>query len=331
MRLFAFFLLLTLLTQVAWADDANQLISGEGNTNDGYSVEKDLKDAGNESAFFPGGSSDSASKVLWKNPKYLKDKNKKTYAVPRSDEPENIDVKVKRNSPEFTTLGTKENEPNYQEYNFSKMSKGFENSAKSNWELNYFYDTFTYDDPKNIYKQTYQDGSKSSEYGLITFSRASFFSKGGVNTFWAGGVGVGVARGKGVFANEKVESEMFFTLYKVPFDLKFGLEFQMGRGMKLSLAAGPSLMWLFQNRSDKQSDASNKRIRQYSIGHAEEAKLKFALSYFFPSIGKTVFSQYKASKFNLVLSVRHQGYSSFADDISISGVSGGIGFGLETL
>jgi hypothetical protein len=218
----------------------------------------------------------------------------------------------------------------YRTQSNKELIKRFENKAKFNLALDFYMNNFDYEDSKGIYDKTF-DSNTGATGGSLNISSDIYFSKGKVNFGLGGGGGFGFSTGKGIFESNGQASEMNFNLYSIPADLRFVMEVPMGRVLKLSAAGGPSAMFLIQNRSDRDNEDNDKTKRQFGYGYFAEAKLKVNLSYLMPDTGFEYYRFHEVSFMSVDLMVRTQDYSGFADDISISGMSYGIGVTFEFL
>ncbi|OUR98950.1 hypothetical protein A9Q84_05930 [Halobacteriovorax marinus] len=204
------------------------------------------------------------------------------------------------------------------------------NKAESTLSFEYYQNNFEYKDSKGVYEKTFNSNS-GAKGGSLHLSKDFYFSKGGVNLAWGLGSGIGYSTGKGIFAANGTTSNMRFNLYSIPVDIRLLLEVPIARVMKISFAAGPSMMGLIQSRSDRDAEDKDKTKYQVGYGYFGEGKLKFNLGYLFTGTGFEYYKSYEVSFMSIDLSVRTQSYSGFADDITISGMSYGLGFTFEFL
>lgn len=204
------------------------------------------------------------------------------------------------------------------------------NKSESTVSVKFYNNDFDYKDKNGVYNKTF-DSDSGAKGASLNISRDLYLSKGVVNFAWGMGSGLGYSTGKGIFAADGSKSTMRFNLYSVPLDIRLVFEAPLSKYMKLSLAAGPSAMGLIQNRSDRDRGDRDKTKYQLGYGYFGEGKLKFNLGYIFTDTGFEYYKSYEVSFMSLDLLVRNHSYSGFADDITISGMSYGLGFTFEFL
>jgi hypothetical protein len=204
------------------------------------------------------------------------------------------------------------------------------NKSEFLFAIDFYMNKFDYQDDRGIYDKTFGSNT-GSKGGSLNLSSDYYLSKGMVNFGMGAGAGLGYSTGKGIFESNGQVSEMNFNLYSIPLDLRFSMEIPIGRAAKLTGAAGPSGMILIQNRSDRDNKEDGKTIRQFGVGYFVEGKLKFNLSYLMPDTGFEYYKFHEVSFMSVDLMVRTQDYSGFSDEISISGMSYGIGVTFEFL
>lgn len=204
------------------------------------------------------------------------------------------------------------------------------NKSEFLFAIDFYMNKFDYQDDRGIYDKTY-GSSTGAQGGSLNLSSDYYLSKGKVNFGMGAGTGLGYSTGKGIFESNGQASEMNFNLYSIPFDLRFSMEVPIGRALKLTGAAGPSGLLLIQNRSDRDDKEDGKTKRQFGMGYFVEGKLKVNLSYLLPDTGFEYYKFHEVSFMSVDLMVRTQDYSGFSDNISISGMSYGIGVTFEFL
>ena len=125
---------------------------------------------------------------------------------------------------------------------------------------------------------------------------------------------------------------MDLNLWVLPIDFMLGMKIHMGRYVGLTVAGGPSVAGIWQNRSDRTENDEDKDIRQVGFGFAAQGSLDFSLSQMFPSYGNYLKNNSEVSDFSLSLTARTMSLSNFKNkDIEISGTSFGLGFKFEFL
>jgi len=201
--------------------------------------------------------------------------------------------------------------------------------GKAQWGFTYIKDSYDYKDSGDVFKKTYEEGTGSQKAGILLISTDYFLGKSAFRSLIEINFGVGYNTGKGVFIDGTQSNTKFF-LYTLPLDFGFGLDMRLSSYIKFTVSGGPSAMGLLQNRGDKAAGEKNKNRRQISYGYYGMGKFLLNLSRIFPSTGRYMIDSYEVTGLHLTLTARLQNYKNFQDDdISISGVSLGIGFTFE--
>jgi hypothetical protein len=232
----------------------------------------------------------------------------------------------------FTHPGTFDKTDHLIEYKYDELLAAFRGKAGYAFSFVYLLDNYSYDDQKGTFANTFDDGPDDINGGIfhLTMDRY-FYRRGWVNLAWGVNMGFGYNSGKGVFSSDGVKSETTFKLWSLPLDVSITTEFPMGKWLKLGLTGGPSALGLIQNRDDRPADDPQKTRRQVGVGFFGVAKLKLSLSHFMQKRSLEMYQQYKLTNMLLNLEARYQGYSSFADNIEITGASFGLGLTFEFL
>ena len=204
------------------------------------------------------------------------------------------------------------------------------NKSQFSFAIDFYMNNYDYQDDRGVYDKTF-GSSTGAQGGSLNLSSDYYLSKGKVNFGVGGGTGLGYSTGKGIFESNGIVSEMNFNLYSIPIDLRFSMEVPIGKVIKLTGAAGPSGMVLLQNRSDRDEKEDGKSKRQFGYGYFVEGKMKVNLTYLMPDTGFEYYKFHEVSFMSVDLMVRTQNYSGFSDNISISGMSYGIGVTFEFL
>jgi len=183
-----------------------------------------------------------------------------------------------------------------------------------------------------VFQKTFDTGNDDSKNaGLLLLSFDRYFKKGDVNWAWGFNLGASYKSGKGIFLTSQVSSETQFILWLIPIDFAIIAEIPAGESFTFSFFGGPSIMGLMQHRSDREQGEAGKRRRQVSWGYIGGAKIKYSLGNLFSRNSFTLLSQMDISDFFLNFESRYQNYGNFQDDITISGVSFGLGLSFEFL
>lgn len=231
----------------------------------------------------------------------------------------------------YTTPGTFEGSENYLEHDKAEMAKDFRKHSSSGVNITFIKDSFNYESNNDVINKTISEGYKHVKGGTLHLRNDQYFSRTEqLNLFWSVGAGVGYNSGRGLFVNGE-RSSTTFKLWEVPVDLSVGLEIPIHQLFKISGAAGPSVMGLFQNRNDFQRGEKGKNKIQVSYGQFANAQFKVNLSGFNSETAYDLFTSSKITNLFLNLEARYQNYQNFQDEIKISGTSLGIGFTFEYL
>ena len=135
-------------------------------------------------------------------------------------------------------------------------------------------------------------------------------------------------RGTGQFKSGK-PSRTEFVLWVLPVEVFLGFSVNLATWLKAGGLAGPSMVWLSQNRNDFQDDHPKKRIHQVGYGYFLQGYLKLGLGRWFPGVTRNLYHSYKMTNFYLQLVARYQGWSHFRDPITIKGLSLGLGLAFD--
>jgi hypothetical protein len=222
---------------------------------------------------------------------------------------------------------------NYLEFSNSDIAKDLYKKSKSAWGLAYFYDTYDYKDRANIFNRTFdRDDSDSVQAGYLLISHRRNFYRGFADLFFEFNGGLSFNTGKGIFTDDGSESRTTFNLWLIPLDFMVGTKVHLGRYMGLSLAGGPSVAGLIQNRSDREEDDADKNLRQFGYGFTAQASLDFSLSQMFSGYATYLKNNSEVSDMSVSIIARTTSLSNFkSEDIEISGTSIGLGFKFEVL
>lgn len=249
-------------------------------------------------------------------------------------EVENMPTEKTEND-KFTDTGYKgpgkyERDQNYLEYKTSDILASV--YKKSNWSYTatLFSDNYIYEDEASSFKPTYRD-SGSETPGMLTLVGHYFFYKSEWLELAAGaGAGIGYNSGVGRFIVGRVKSEARFFLWTAPVDASFMVQFTPFRYLKLAFSGGPSVLGIWQHRSDLGEKDPKKDIRQMGFGYHYTADLKIST---YELMGKTslgLLNSLDVTRTHLVIMARGHYYDRFRDrDVRIHGISFGVGINAE--
>lgn len=246
--------------------------------------------------------------------------NKKSSEVTQRD---------KINSSGYVLPGTYDNRENIVRTLDSSTYKEIKDQGKDTYSFVYIYDNYAVSDSRGAYRKTYESGSDSIQAGYVHIAYDKFiWDLGAIKAGYNFGIGVGYSQGYGTFSGG-TNSTTRFKLFTVPIDFGLAISAFSGKYLSMTLAGGPSVMAINQNRDDREVGDSDKDIRQISPGFYGNAKLKLSLTALYPSLSFEMFKSYSITNSYVSLDIRYQNYASFADNFSISGPSFGLGFSFD--
>ncbi len=211
-----------------------------------------------------------------------------------------------------------------------KIYEQIYNKAESSFSMSYIMDNYDISDNRGVFQESFVDAPGAQRGGAILLNFDEYFRRGTLNTFMGFGFGLGYSLGQGIFSSSTSDqSNAEFKLYSIPVDLRLGFDLVTGRLFRLSVAAGPSLMGLWQSRSDLDREDGDKYRRQISYGYFGNAKLQISLSALSSSRAFNMFSISDVTNMFFNLEARFQSYENFQDQLSITGASFGAGFTFE--
>lgn len=316
MNSFLFALLLSLSLQ---AEDAGQMVSEQGSLSE---FEKSLEQYDTNSSNILDG------KVTGDEV----DKTKYSDVTPNIPEAvENLETEDNLIDSGPGVLGNAENEPNIRSFDKEDVLRVISDKSKNSFSFGFIKDDYDYQDRSNVFKRTYEESTGSMKAGMVMIGLDRFLVKKAVEVSWGFAGGLGFNSGKAQFI-DGTTSEAEFKLYTIPLDLSLGLHLPLGEFAKITAKGGPSLMGLYQNRSDFEDGAKYKKRRQVGYGYFAEAKFQLSLSNIFRGAAYKFYTDYQVSQTYLDFKVRLHDYGNFQDeDIAITGQSFGIGFSFEYL
>ena len=231
----------------------------------------------------------------------------------------------------YNLPGSLESREDYIETDKSAMADDFRKHSSGSINIAFIKDDFSYESSNDIINKTISEGYRHVKGGALYLRADQYFYRTDfLTTFWSLGGGLGFNSGRGLFiTNER--SETTFRLWEFPVDLGIGLEVPIYHWFKVSGAAGPSALVLYQNRNDFLAGEKGKNKSQISYGQFADVQFKVNLSGFNSDMAYQLFTESKITNLYMNLEARYQNYRNFQDQIKISGTSFGIGFTFEYL
>lgn len=202
--------------------------------------------------------------------------------------------------------------------------------SRGAFNLSYQPNSYDYLSNDNIIDETVENGFHAGKGGTIHLRHDSFISNQKfLNTFWSGGVGIGLSTGKGIFI-DGTRSSATFNLWQIPVEVGLGFEIPVFSLIKLNVSGGGGAMALIQNRNDYQRGEKHKRRMQFSPGYYVLGEFKISLTSFSNQVAYNVFTASNITNILLNVELRYQSYESFKEEsIAITGSSVGVGFTFE--
>jgi hypothetical protein len=262
------------------------------------------------------------------NTKLEEDEKGKSYSLPGSAERTDKELTEKE---KILSTGNDvpykfENNENLIEFKNREIFNKIHNKGDSAFSFGYIKDDYEVKDSRNVFQNSFEEASGSKRGGAVHLSFDNYLTRGFFNLSYGFGFGVGFWEGKGRFASSTTtESNVILKLYYAPVDFRLGLELTPSKYFKIGLSGGPSVMGLFQSRSDKNQNETGKYRRQVSYGYFGSAKLQISMSGMSKSLAFRTFSQSDLTNMFLNFEARMQSYENFQDDVSITGASFGLG------
>ncbi len=204
-------------------------------------------------------------------------------------------------------------------------SPALEDKASSYFSFSFFKDNFNYQDSAGVFQQTFRDSDEANFPFMMLFQFAHPFYNGAIDVGITTDFGFSYNSGKGYFSSAQTLSDTNLTVWLLPLEVGLFCELDL-KYVIFSVAAGPSVAGLIQNRSDYDDDEEGKNLRQWGYGYFTRAEIKFNLNRIFKKNAFKLFRNYEATRLTLDFMVHHVDYSNFKDDISIEGDSYGVGF-----
>ena len=211
--------------------------------------------------------------------------------------------------------------------NFKKVY----NKGESTFTFAYIDDRYNITDPGNIFQKTFRGRPNRVKMGTFHLGFDYYLYRGKISFAYGGNLGVGMYSGYGAFIGGDKSKKMRFNLWTLPLDFLFSMEYSLWRLANLQFGGGPSLMGLYQSRSDREDGEEGKRRRQVGPGYIGFGRLKISLANVLSTSAFEIFKEYNITNYYLNLEVRYQNYQNFKDEIEIAGTSFGIGFSFDFL
>jgi hypothetical protein len=215
--------------------------------------------------------------------------------------------------------------------NMSRLNK-LRDQANNGLSFSVLYDNFNYGGQPGVYNQLFEGSNKNlsnnlffqGSYGL-NFLRKFILLSAGLN------LGVSYKYGKGQFEDGQ-KSETTIAVWAVPVDLAIYLQIPIGSVFRIEASAGPSLMSILQNRSDRDTGESGKDLYQISPGYFVGGKFKINWGNIFKSSALALFNTSDVTNLFLNFDVRYETYNKFSDEyVKVDGISYGLGLSFEFL
>ena len=215
--------------------------------------------------------------------------------------------------------------------NFSRLEK-LRDKAKNQIRLSVLLDNYNYGGPPGLYDQLFdQPNSNFMNQFLFLASYTNTFVKSFFSLSWGLNAGFSYKKGTGKFENGST-SDTTIVLWVIPVDLPLVLQFPVGPIFNMEISAGPSLMTLLQNRSDRSEGESGQNVYQLSPGYFAGGSFKINSGKIFKDAGLAIFNSADVTNMFFNLDVRYESYNKFSDQsIKVDGVSFGIGLAFEFL
>lgn len=205
------------------------------------------------------------------------------------------------------------------------------NKGDSSFTFTYFTDNYSISDSGNIFNRTFKGTARS---GYLIFSLEKTIFRKYVSMFYGFDFGFSFSHANGIFQGGDI-SNTDIKFWIIPLDFLLKLEVPIMKVSKVSIYGGPSIVGVWQTRSDMDQgesvgDAYQSR-RQVGYGYFAGARLSLSLGNFMNSTFKNLYTSMSASNFFMNIDGRYQHYSNFLDPLTIQGTSLGIGFSFEFL
>ncbi|MCY4524584.1 MAG: hypothetical protein OXB84_07590, partial [Halobacteriovoraceae bacterium] len=184
-----------------------------------------------------------------------------------SKELEKKDRKKNFDLTQFNLLGKFDESQKYLEHENSEIISSIDYQVKSTFSFSYFIDNYNYEgEGSALFQDIYENDNEAKRVGLFLFSYKYYLSRMILPMALGVNFGIGFNRGRGRFTGSLNRSDAFFNLWTMPLDLAFSVHLPFWRWIRITGSAGPSLMGLYQTRSDFTYDDDTKTRVQIGTG-----------------------------------------------------------------
>lgn len=219
----------------------------------------------------------------------------------------------------------------YVSFQNDELVKNFHGKGVSKFHLFYVRDGMDYNDNTDNIKNVFgSDDSTSFDSGMLFLGNNFYFLKGFASLTWGLNLGIGAKKGRGRFQSGN-KSETTFVMWTLPLEILLGVEFDLGKYFELSIQGGGGAFGLWQSRNDRDGHDKDKHVKEIGFGPVMMGKFSLSLGGISADLGHSLYRSYEVSDCYLDLIVRYQEYDYFADDLTISGTSYGLGISFEFL
>lgn len=204
-----------------------------------------------------------------------------------------------------------------------------EDMADTIFGFSLYKDEYNYTDPSGVFQKTFRNETHSITPMMLMFNWNKLWFNSYLDLGLEVNYGVGLNSGRGVFLDTQEVSDARFHLWIFPVDLGLYTELSLGY-IAISASGGLSAAGMLQSRSDYEPSEKGKSRRQVGVGHYASAKFKINLNRIFRKNAFTIFRSYTSTRLTLNLESRYHHYANFQEDnVSISGMSFGVGFSFD--
>ncbi len=231
--------------------------------------------------------------------------------------------------------GDFENRENYLEYTKKGLMDSVKYKGKDRMNFTLMYDSYNYKNtanPTDAFNRVYRDSERKDVYGILAMSYDRYITNGRVSTLWGLGTGFGYNGGKGVFEGEDLgrdasyDESAQFSLYTIPAELRFAMDIGVSDWFTLGLAAGPSALFIIENRTDQEESKEKKERRVVGYGGFATGSFKLHLGEMMRDLGYKLYSRDMVNRFFLNIEGRYQYYTNFQSaGMVVDGASFGLG------
>jgi hypothetical protein len=196
-------------------------------------------------------------------------------------------------------------------------------------------DNYSYKNRENNFNKIFRDSKQSKIPLFLGINYKNPWWRTLLGDFgWSFGGMLGLNQGKAQFKDGQ-QSNFTISLWRSPLDLGILYNLPLFNSLlNLNFQFGPSLLFLFQNRSDVSYTQKKVKKNVYEIGRGYfwEASFSINLSIFSKSDTRKFFNQYDVGQYYLTVLTRGEKYKKFYDDkLEVFGVTSGLGITYEFL